>query len=151
MMTAWLPAGAVFVREAAFHHVGDDLHIAVCVRSEAPAGSHAVIIQHPQRAKSHVFGIVIIRERKRVIRVEPAMVGVAALIRRAEGKHTFMLPAARALMGGLNFARPAIEAIDHDLAWGSWFDGPHRRLRSATCRHRPRCLRRLHLPELVCG
>jgi hypothetical protein len=50
-------AGGIAVRQLAFQHVADDLHVAVAVRAEARARHHAVLVDHPQRAELHVPGV----------------------------------------------------------------------------------------------
>jgi len=42
------------------------------------AGRNAGIIQHAQRAKPYVFGVEVICKRKGVVRIEPAMIRMAA-------------------------------------------------------------------------
>src|SRR5688572_29597945 len=70
---------AVLVAQGAFQHVADDLHVAVAVGAEALARLHAVLVDHPQRAEAHVLRVVVVGEGKAVVRVEPAVVGVAPL------------------------------------------------------------------------
>src|SRR5262249_30441252 len=78
-------AGAVLMLQPAGKNVGDDFHVAVRVSAESAAGSNLVVVQNPQGTESHVLGVVVPRERKGVIRVQPAMLGVAALIGAADG------------------------------------------------------------------
>ena len=49
-----------------------------CVPKPLPRRD-AVLVDHAQRAEAHVRGVVVVGERERVVRVEPAVVGVAAL------------------------------------------------------------------------
>ena len=70
---------AVLVRELALEDIGQDLHVGVAVRREAPARGDAIFIDHAQRAESHEARVVIIRERERVMTVEPAVIRMAAL------------------------------------------------------------------------
>jgi len=72
------------VLERALEHVRDDLHVAVRVRAEALAGLDAVLVDHPQRPETHVGGIVVVGERERVEREQPAVVGTAALAAAAD-------------------------------------------------------------------
>ena len=51
------------------------------------AGLHAVLVDHAQRPEPHVLRVVVVGERERVIRVEPAVVGVAALGAAAQFDH----------------------------------------------------------------
>src|ERR1700741_4774501 len=67
------------MRELAIEHVADDLHVAMAVRPEALARSHAVFIDDAQRPELDVLRIEVVGERERVIRLEPAVVGIAAL------------------------------------------------------------------------
>ena len=73
-------AHAVLVLQRAFQHVAEDLHVAVRMRPEALPRSNPVVVDDAQRAKAHVRRIVIVREGKGVMRVEPAVVGMAAFI-----------------------------------------------------------------------
>src|SRR5258706_9712460 len=72
-------AHRVLVRERAFEHVADDLHVSVAVRAEAGARLDAVLVDHAQRAVAHVPRVLIVGERKAVERAQPAVIGVAAL------------------------------------------------------------------------
>ena len=67
------------MRELAGQHVADDLHVAVTVRAEALAGSDAILVDHAQRAELDVLRIEVVGERERVVRLEPAVIGIAAL------------------------------------------------------------------------
>ena len=80
-------AHRVLVRELALEHVADDLHVAVAVRAEARAGLHAVLVDDAQRAEAHVLRVVVVGEGEAVIRIEPAVVGVAAFVGAAQGDH----------------------------------------------------------------
>src|SRR5690242_10485457 len=66
--------------QGSFEHVGDDLHVAMRMRGKAIAGLHPVLVNNPQAAKSHKVGIEVVCERKRVICIQPAMVGMAAFL-----------------------------------------------------------------------
>ena len=72
-------AKAVLVLEGAFQDVGDDLHVPMAVGIKAGGGFDAIFIDHAQRAKAHMAGIVILAERERVTAVEPAKIGLSAL------------------------------------------------------------------------
>src|ERR1700740_742862 len=76
--------------ELALEHVCDDLHVAVAVRAESASGLHAILVDHPQRAKSQKVGIVVIGEREGVIRVQPAVIEMAALFGSANVNHRAM-------------------------------------------------------------
>src|SRR5262245_21242951 len=75
------------VPERALEDIAQDFHVAVAVGAEARAGLHAVLVDHAQGAVAHVPRIVVVGEGKAVIRVEPAVVGVAALAGAAQLDH----------------------------------------------------------------
>jgi hypothetical protein len=79
------------VRQLAFEHVGDDLHVAVTVYPEALRRLHAIFVDHAQRPESHVRRIVVVGEPKRVPAVEPPMVGPSAIFRCSSNNHSFPL------------------------------------------------------------
>ena len=60
-------------------NVRDDFHVAVRVRGKTFSGSHAIFIDDPQSAKVRVCRIVILIERKGVIRVEPTIIQVTTI------------------------------------------------------------------------
>ncbi|MNT67682.1 hypothetical protein D3C72_2058470 [compost metagenome] len=84
-------AHAVLVGNRAVQHIGDDLHVPMAMRAETTAGRNAVVIDHAQRAKSHVRRVVIVGEGKRVKRIEPAMVGMTPFGSAANRKHCGLL------------------------------------------------------------
>src|SRR5690606_20509238 len=51
----------------------------------------AVLVDHPERPEAHVLGVVVVREREGVVGVEPAVVGVPALVRPSERAHVVVL------------------------------------------------------------
>jgi hypothetical protein len=51
-------AHRVLVRQRAFEHVADDLHVAVAMRAEAGAGGDAVFVDDTQVAHAHVRRVV---------------------------------------------------------------------------------------------
>ena len=67
------------MREFALEHVADDLHVAVAVGAEAGTGHDPVFVDDPQWPELDVLRVVIPRERKRVVGLEPAVVGIAAV------------------------------------------------------------------------
>src|SRR5882724_11497200 len=73
--------------ECTFEDIGDNFHIAMRVIGEAAAARDAIIVHHAQSAKLFVFRVVIVRERKGKAGVEPAVVGVAAVVALANGNH----------------------------------------------------------------
>src|SRR6185503_19003261 len=80
-------AHRILVAERALEHVADDLHVTVAVRAEARARLHAILVDDAQRTEPHVLRVVVIREGEAVVRVEPAVVGVAALATAPELFH----------------------------------------------------------------
>jgi hypothetical protein len=100
--------------QRALQDVADDLHVAVAVGAEARAGLHPVLVDHAQRAETHVLRVVIIGEGEAVVGVEPAVIGMApvgaaaqfghlrkfaALLRFCKGRHVSRMPL-RYLNGG---------------------------------------------------
>src|SRR3546814_11361917 len=75
------------MRQPAFEHVADDLHVGVAVRREAGARRDAVLVEHPQRAPAHPRRVVVVAERERVVAVEPAGFDVAAVGGGAQDLH----------------------------------------------------------------
>jgi len=73
-------AQAVLVLERAFEDIGDDFHVAVRMRRETFARRHTILVDDAQRGKAHVPRVVIIGEGKRMPGVEPAVIGVAAVL-----------------------------------------------------------------------
>lgn len=59
-------AHAVFVFELAGHYVRPNEEFGVRVRAEPRSSFHAVFVDHAQRAKGLVAGVVVGRKRKRV-------------------------------------------------------------------------------------
>jgi hypothetical protein len=91
-------AHAVFVLQCAFEHVAEDLHLPMRMHSETLARRDAILIDDTQRPKAHLRRVVIIGERERVIRAQPAVIGMAAIIRltdtkgRVGGFHAVIMP-----------------------------------------------------------
>ncbi|GAB1381933.1 hypothetical protein MASR1M50_02510 [Burkholderiales bacterium] len=80
-------AHAVAVRQLALQHVADDLHVAVPMGAEAGAGRDAVLVDDAQVAPAHVGRVVIVGKREAVPAVQPAVVGVAALVGVTDLEH----------------------------------------------------------------
>src|ERR1700722_10036186 len=80
-------AHAVLVGKLALQHIAQNLHIAVRVRSKSTPLRHTVFIDHTQRTISHVLRIMIVGKRKRMVRIQPSMVGVASLVTLANSQH----------------------------------------------------------------
>src|SRR5262249_51174590 len=84
-------ARTVFVRQLAFDHVGDDLHILVPVRAKPHPWCDVIFVDHQQVAKSSVARIVIPVKGERVIAIEPRGLGFAALVCRSYRYHGVFL------------------------------------------------------------
>src|SRR5207249_11033487 len=69
----------VLVGKRALEHVADDLHVAVPVAAEARARGDAILVDDAQRPEPHVPRVLVAGEGEAVVRVEPAVVGMAAL------------------------------------------------------------------------
>jgi hypothetical protein len=67
--------------------LGEDFHVVVRVRAEALAERHEVLVHHAQGSEPHVAAIVVRGEGEGVVGVEPAEIGVAALIGGSERDH----------------------------------------------------------------
>src|SRR5260370_21243385 len=78
---------AVLMSQRAFQNVRENLHVAMAVRSKSGAWSDAIFIDHAQAPEAHELGVIIIRKGKRVVRVEPAMIGVTPLFTSANLYH----------------------------------------------------------------
>ncbi len=70
--------------ERALEDVSDDFHVAVRMGREALARRHPILVDDPQRGKAHMLRVVIIGEGKRMPGVEPAVIGVAAVMSLAQ-------------------------------------------------------------------
>ena len=84
-------AHVVLVRQLTRQHVADDLHVAVAVGAEAGAGSDAVFVDDAQIAQAHELRVVVTGKGETVEGLEPAVVGVAAVLRFAKGQHDVLL------------------------------------------------------------
>ena len=74
-------ADGVLVRELAFEHVADDLHVAMPVGAEALARRDAIFVEHAQRPELDVVcSSKYSANEKLWYDFEPAMVGVAAIL-----------------------------------------------------------------------
>lgn len=82
-------AHAVAMFERARQDDRDDFHVAMRVHAETAAARDDVVIDDAKGAEAHVFGVVIIREGKGEMAVEPAVIGVAAVLGFAQGNHNW--------------------------------------------------------------
>src|SRR5439155_10807617 len=83
-----LVAQAITMLQRPAQNVSDDFHVAMGMRAEAAATRDGVIIDHPKRAESHPMRIIVIREGKRVVSVQPAVVGVAPFVGSSNCHHS---------------------------------------------------------------
>jgi hypothetical protein len=75
------------MRKAALEHVGQNFHVAVGMRPEAPARLHSVLVDDAQAAEPHLRRVVIVGKGKGVLAVEPAMLGVPPVFGAADVHH----------------------------------------------------------------
>src|SRR6185369_8293522 len=73
--------------ERPFENERDDFHIAMSVHAKPLPRLNAVLVNHTERAKSHVPLVAIIAERKRVKRVQPPMIKMPPLAPPANPNH----------------------------------------------------------------
>jgi hypothetical protein len=59
-------AHEILMLQLSAQDIGDDFHVPMGMGSEAHARCHAVVIDHPETAKSHPFGIVVFAKAERV-------------------------------------------------------------------------------------
>src|SRR5262245_63468936 len=64
-------AEAVAMLELAVEDPGEDLHVAMAVGAEPATGLDPVIVDHAERAESHVPGVEVVAERGGVPAVQP--------------------------------------------------------------------------------
>ena len=81
-------AHAVAMLQRPGKHISDDFHVAMRVHVKAGAASDAILIDDSQAAKPHLLRVVVIRKRKSVETVEPAVLGVPAFVRPSNLNHT---------------------------------------------------------------
>ena len=68
------------MRELALEHVGEDLHVPMRVTREASEWGNPVVVDDPQGAEAHVRRIVVVREGKREMAVQPTVVHMATFL-----------------------------------------------------------------------
>lgn len=71
------------MRQLAGQDVAEDLSIAVGVCGETRACCDSILIEDSQTTKLLELGAVVVGEAERVVRVQPAVVGVTAVARAA--------------------------------------------------------------------
>jgi hypothetical protein len=57
------------------------------VRTEPRPGLHTIFVDDSQRSKFHVLGIEVIRERKRMERLQPTVIGKTSLLTASNCVH----------------------------------------------------------------
>jgi hypothetical protein len=57
------------------------------MKAETAAGRDAVFVDDAKAAEAHLFGVVVVGEGERVVRVEPAMLCMTALAAFAKSDH----------------------------------------------------------------
>jgi len=85
-MALTLPMLSLCARLPAMH-VADDLHVAVAVRAKTGAGRNAVFVDDAQVAPGHVRRVVVPGKGKAVKGLEPAVIGIAAVLGFAQRQH----------------------------------------------------------------
>src|SRR6185503_4484755 len=115
-------AQAVPMLQRSLEHVADDLHVAVAVGRKAVVGLYAVLVDHAQRAEPHVTVLVVLAERKRVRRVEPAEIEVASIGRRAAGDHSDVpdWPASRIRRSRSSSGSTYFSRHSGQIPWVNW-------------------------------
>src|SRR5271165_3300171 len=91
-------AHAVLVSERAFKHVSDDFHVAMRMRGETAAAGNAIVVHDPQGTELYVLRVVVSGERKSETAVEPAVIGVAAVLALTDVNHDGLLGNARGII-----------------------------------------------------
>src|SRR6266478_176417 len=80
-------AQTVLVLQRSFKNIGDDFHVAMRMHAEAAAGADPVIVDDAETAKTHLGGIVVIGEGKRMPAVQPIEPGLPPLVSRSNAYH----------------------------------------------------------------
>ena len=83
----FMAAHAVLVFQRTGNDIGNDFHIAVRMQAEPFSDSHPVFIDHAKGTETHIAWVVIVGKRKRMVRLQPAMVGIAPVLRISDGNH----------------------------------------------------------------
>ena len=73
--------------QRALDDVSDDFHVAMRMASKTLAARNEILIDHAQSAESHVLLVEVSPKGEGVVRIQPAMIGVAAVCRFANGEH----------------------------------------------------------------
>ena len=75
------------MRETAVQDVGDDLHVAVLMGTEALSGLDRVVVDHAQGPEADTIGVVVVRERERMPGIEPIGPGMEAIVGLENADH----------------------------------------------------------------
>src|SRR5690606_13716854 len=74
-------AQAIAMAHLTAQHIGNNLHISVRVHTKTHIGGDYVLVDYTQYGILHVVWVVITTKRERMIAIQPAVVGMAALFR----------------------------------------------------------------------
>jgi len=83
-------AHAVPMGETAVEHICQDFHIAMGVCSEAPSRRDSIVIDDAQRTETHMRRIMVAGERKGVVTIDPAQIGMPTLSASANSDHSLL-------------------------------------------------------------
>jgi len=75
------------VGDAAFEHIGDNLHLAMAVSAEAAAALDHIFIDDAKGAEAHELWVVVVGEGEAEFGIEPAVIGMAAICGFTDCKH----------------------------------------------------------------
>ena len=78
----------VLMLQRTAQHVGEDFHVAMWMGAEPAAARDDVVIQHAQTAEAHPARVMVAREGKAMMRVEPAVVRVAPVFCLSDLQHS---------------------------------------------------------------
>lgn len=76
----------ILVAEFPRNDVGEDFHRAMRMGAEALPGRDGVLVDDAERFEAPVIGMIVSGEGKGMVGIEPAMVGVEAVIRPPDGQ-----------------------------------------------------------------
>ena len=92
---------------------GDDFHVAMRMGWKTAAARHPILVDHTQAAEVRVLRVVVVREGKGVITVEPAVIGVAAFFGFAQVNHSDKEALRESRVNGARMNSPAREVCAH--------------------------------------
>lgn len=79
------------MRQSALQHIVDDLHIVVSVHRKSSAGLDRIVVDDAQCTELNISWIVIIPKGKAVPGIQPAIIGMAAILARRNSIWCFPL------------------------------------------------------------